>query len=445
MVSTRQECTGVGPNVPATETRLDPTTATCTNSVADVRIGHALLLAPFCDITGLFFADSLFIECAFGNEFYVPKVDESYRYSCAETVVFDSGVTATKDVSTVVIRTDQSWQDDFFTDCVRFTKPGDNTTNNSAPLSAPRGTGTIMPVVSENRGAMPPAIVNNGPTPPSASTSRGDNSNIDEAASKAPIGTIVGVTVGAVLFLAIAGAVLFVMLCWKPQQQRKESQVKEVTEHVTGYSGQVDHRLAGEEGGWTGHDPAFPPAAPTVYAAVEVMPMEVTDDHASSDRVTAKSNDRVTAKSTGSNDFPNGERSGDRGASDGNYRHSNPDQQEVAVTFKDQVQSMVVDGHPMASNPFHLSPRTATAATATQSVSRRYAYQQQDNNVVAPVTFNDNTQNMIRPDAIGVPTNAMLDHHQEDYHSGLTDGGDTRGSSDPSGIYSHEMSMLDSN
>jgi hypothetical protein len=441
MVSAQQECAGVGPNVPATETRLDPTTATCTNSVADVRIGHALLLAPFCDSTGLFFADSLFIECAFGNEFYVPKVDEFYRYSCAETVVFESGVTATKDVSTAVMMTDQSWQDDFFSECVRVTKPGGNT-NNSAPLSAPRGTVTIMPVVSENRGAVPPAIVNNGPTLPSASTPRGDNNKIDEAASKTPIGIVVGATVGVVLFLAIAGAVLFVLLCWKPQQQRKESQVKEVTEHVTGYSGQVDHRLAVEEGGWTGHAPAFPPA-PTVYAAVEVMPMEVMDDHASSDRVTAKSNDRVTAKSTGSNDFPNGERSGDRSASDGNYRHSNPDQQEVAVTFKDQAQSMVVDGRPMASNPFHLSPRTATAATA-QSDSRRYAYQQQDNNVVAPVTFKDNTQSMTRPETIGVPTNAMLDH-QEDYHSGLTDGGDTRGSSDPSGIYSHDKSMLDSN
>jgi hypothetical protein len=465
----------VGPNVPATETRLDPTTATCSNPVAEVRVGHALLLAPFCDSYGFVYVDSLYIECGYGNEFFVPEVDEVYRYSCAETMLFASAVTTTKDIPSTVIMTDQSWQEnEFLSDCVRVTKRGDDT---NKPSLAPRATTvTIMPV-SDNRGAMPPAIVNNNgatTTLPSAAstTPRGDSSsNPDEASSKkASTGIIVGVTVGAVLFLAIAGAVLFVMLCWKPQQQQRkgESQIKEVSEHAdipprTGYTGQGEHRLAVDEQGglWTGHAPAavVSPALPVYAAGVEVMPMEVMpmevtdDDPASGDRLmTAKStgsNDhRVTAKSTGSNDdFPSGERSGDRNsAPDGDYRYSNPgQQQDVAVTFKDQAQSMVVDGHPMtASNPFHLSPRTtATAATAQArgSDSRRYAYQQQDN-VVAPVTFKDNTQSMIRPETIGVPTHAM---DQENAHSGLTDADDTRGSSDPSGIYSHEMTMLDSN
>jgi hypothetical protein len=286
--------------VPATETRLDPTTATCTKSVADVRIGHALQLAPFCDSTGFVYVDSLFVECAFGNEFYLPLVDGSFRYSCAETVVFANGATETKDVPSAVIMTDQSWQDDFSTDCVRVTPLI------SAPTSAPRAaTVTIMPVP-----VMQPST--------SAFSAPIGDTTVKAEASNAPIGIIVGVTVGAVLFLAImaGAAVLCVMLCWKPQQQRKEKKVSEQ---------EVDHddRLA------VGEAPALP-----VYAAAEVMPMveEVTDDH-------VEFGDRVTAKA---NNFPSDERSGDR--------YFNPDQPDAAVTFKDQAQSVVVDdGHPMAA------------------------------------------------------------------------------------------------
>jgi hypothetical protein len=464
----KQECAGAGPNVPATETRLDPTTATCTDSLRDVRIGHALQLAPFCDGTGFVYYNSLFVECAFGNEFYQPKVDEVYRYSCAETVLFDIGATETKDLPTAIIRTDQSWQVDLSPSCVRVTKPGDG--DNAAPL-APRVAPTIMPVVGV--GALQPAILG-GSAPQSGSASRGD-SNTDQS-SKAPIGIIVGVPVGVVLFLAIAGAVLFVLLCWKPRQHnQKDTPVKEVSEHAaydptqTGDSGQDDHHHFGEEDVWMGHHipapGATPAAAPYRAAAAAARPMEVMDDHYLSEQRVA------AAQSLGqspSEDSPD-------------QRYSYSDQSEVAaVTFKDQAQSMIVEGQPMMmmmpSSNIHSSPQAARTPSSAAAGSnnyhgddfpgrpggernnynavsspdrRRFAYQQQDDSIVVPVTLQDNYAQsvLIRPETIGVPTHATDQEEAQDsltYTSGLTEAdNDTRGSSDPSGVYVHEMSLLD--
>jgi hypothetical protein len=197
--------------------------------------------------------------------------------------------------------------------------------------------------------------------------------------------------------------------------------------------------------------------------------MEVTDDHLSGHR--------VAAKSLGLNTVPREQSPADDDGPDQRYSYS--DQSEVAaVTFKDQAQSMIVDGHPMtmmmaSSNNIHSSPppaaRTPSSApgsndhhsgdflgrsvernnnnnnvAAASSDHRRFAYQQQDVIVAPPVTWKDNhTQSMwIRPETIGVPTNTATDQN-EDSHSGLTEADDTRGSSDPSGVYSHEMSVLD--
>jgi hypothetical protein len=446
---TPQECAGAGPGVPATKTRLDPTSATCTDAADSVRIGHAVALGPFCSSVGFVYSDSLFVECQYGNEFYQPEVDEDYRYSCAETVLFDGGATATKDIPTASIMTDQSWQSDYSKDCVQIVKPGDARPPSLAPLTS----ATNKPVAA-NTG---PAIMGRIPVSPSVGP-KSDSTQTTTDTKKAPVGIIVGVSVGAVLFLAIAGAVLFVAMCWT-REERNEPQVKEVSEHIrepsqtADYSspggGGDDHRYADEDIWMGDNSPAVPASAR--YAPAAVMPMEVIDDVAlTSDRAAA-----AKLRGSSSSDFP----SGDRSASGGQYRNSGSD-----VVFKDQVQSMIVDGRPMMASDNLFAPGTGKPAAAQSpasnhdfpgrqgeernaaSNSRRYAYQQQDN-AVAPVTFNDNTKSMIRPKTVGVPTHHnVVDQEADDgtMTSGITEA-DTRGSSDPSGIYSHDISVMDPN
>jgi hypothetical protein len=291
-----------------------------------------------------------------------------------------------------------------------------------------------------------------------------------------PLGLIVGVSVGAVLFLAIAGAVLVVLLCRKSpttreaqQQQKKDSSrvkdatlserdVNDASLQTAGYhSSQGGGGDDSYQGQYMGHAPAFADApSPAPYATVRVLPAEAIIDipaSARTDRGGALS--KSLGQWTNDHDIPRGGSGGggntrraaggiDGGGGDGRYRHStsSPGQQQhnVAVTFKDQVQSVVVDGHPMAGNNI-FAPRMMMADernAPAASDSRRYAYQQQDNKMVAPVTtYKDYTQSMIRPESTASTTDLEEENDRPSAifsSSGLSDA-NTRGSSDPSGIY----------
>jgi hypothetical protein len=356
-----------------------------------VRIGHAVNLGPFCDSTGFVYANSFYIECQNGNQFYQPEVNDRYRYSCAETVLFDgtTTTTTTMDIPSATIMTDQSWQDDYLADCVRTKPRPPPTAVTATPSSAPQVTAIA------DGGGSAPAIIPRG---------TGDDTSKEQ---EVPLGLIVGVSVGAVLFLAIAGAVLVVLFCWKSptareaqQQQKKDSSrvndttlserdINDASHQTAGYhSGQGgggrDDRYQGQ---YMGQAPAFTGTQPLApYATVQVLPAEAIIDIPASART---NRDGALSKSSGqltnNHDVPyGGGGNNDRSASDGvvvgdgryQYSTSSPgrqqQQQNVAVTFKDQARSMVVDGHPMAGNSI-FAPRMMMAEernNATFSSSR---------------------------------------------------------------------------
>jgi hypothetical protein len=156
-------------------------------------------------------------------------------------------------------------------------------------------------------------------------------------------------------------------------------------------------------------------------------------------------NDHDVPQGGGGGGGGNNQRASDGiGGGDGRYRHSTSSpgqqQQDVSVTFKDQVRSMVVDGHPMAGNSIFAPRMMAEEHNApAASDGRRYAYQQQHNKMVAPVAaFKDYTQSMIRPESTATTTTLEEENDRPSTatfsSSGLSDT-NTRGSSDPSGIY----------
>jgi hypothetical protein len=276
----RQECTGApGPSdgVPATQVRLDSTSATCQGGGRTVKIGHAVNLGLFCGSSGFLYFDGFFIECQYGNQFYKPEVDEVYRYSCAEAVLFDGTTTTstTTDIPSATIITDQSWQDDYFPECVQTMSRLPPTADTAAPSSAPQA-GAIVPV---DVNVVPKGI--------------GDDSTKDQGAS---LGIYVGVSVGAVLFLAFVGAVLFVLFCWKSPTAREaqdSSRVKDATSserddndasHQTagyhsGQGGGGSGRDDRYQGQYMGHAPAFADTSPPApYATVQVLPAEAIID-----------------------------------------------------------------------------------------------------------------------------------------------------------------------
>jgi hypothetical protein len=407
-----------------------------------VKIGHAVTLAPFCGSTEFLYSDSLYIECQFGNQFYKPKVDEVYRYSCAETVLFDGTTTTntTMDIPSATIMTDQSWQDDYFSDCVR-TYPGPPSTAIFAgPMSAPQATAIAPAVISGSTAGNG----GGGSVPDVVPRVVGDETSKEQ---EAPLGIIVGVPVAAVLILAIA-----ILFRWKSPSHR-----------TAGYhSGQGGGRDDDDrpQGQYMGHAPAFADTPPAPYATVQVLPAEAIIDIPSSawtDRggVLPKS----LRQSPNDHDVPHGGcgAGNNRGASDGvvvgdgvvgdvdgkgdGPCTSSPGQQQhnVAVTFKDQAQSVVVDGHPMAGNSI-FAPRMMAEernAPAAASDGTRDAYQQPDNQMVAPVAaFKDYTQSMIRPESSATTTALEEEKGRPSAtisSSGLSDSS-TRGASDPSGI-----------
>jgi hypothetical protein len=421
-----------------------------------VLIGHAVNLSPFCGSVGFLYSESLYIECQYGNQFYKPQVEKNFRYSCAETVLFDGTTTTTTamDIPSATIMTDQSWQDEYFPECVR-TMP--------RPLPTPAD---VAPTLAPQPTAIAPVAVNDTAVVPRGT---GDDTSKDQGAS---LGITVGVSVGAVLFLAFVGAVLFVLFCWKSptareaqQQQKKDSSrvkdatlsegdVNDASHQTAGYhSGQGgggfdDHHHQGQ---YMGHAPAFtetPPPAP--YATVQVLPAEAIIDipaSAKNDRGGALS--RSSGQLTNNGGGGNSQRASDGiggGGGDGRYQYSTSSpgqqqqqQQDVSVTFKDQVRSMVVDGHPMAGNSIFAPRMIAEERNApAASDGRRYAYQLQDNKMVAPVaTFKDYTQSMIRPESTATTTALEEENDRPSAtfsSSGLSEA-NTRGSSDPSGIY----------
>jgi hypothetical protein len=456
---------GPSDGVPATQVRLDPTSATCQGGGGrTVKIGHAVNLGPFCGSAGFFYAQGLYVECQYGNQFYQPKVDEFYRYSCAETVLFDGTTTTTTtvDIPSATIMTDQSWQDDHFPECVRTMPWPPPTAATVAPSSAPQAT-----AIADGGGGSAPAIVPRG---------IGDDTSKKQ---EVPLGLIVGVSAGAVLFLAIAGAVLVVLFCWKSpsareaqQQQKKDSsRVKDATLSERDFN-DASHQTAGYhssqggggddryQGQYLGHAPAFADApSPAPYAMVQVLPAEAIIDIPASARTDRGGTlSKSLGQWTNDHDVPRGGSGNNRRASngvvvvggdgdgdgDGRYQYStsSPGQQQqhnVAVTFKDQARSVVVDGHPMAGNSIFAPRMMAKERNApAASDSRRFAYQQQDNKMVAPVTtFKDYTQSMIRPESTASTTALEEENDRPSAtfsSSGLSDA-NTRGSSDPSGIY----------
>jgi hypothetical protein len=266
--------------------------------------------------------------------------------------------------------------------------------------------------------------------------------------------------VGAVLFLAIAGAVLVVLFCWKSptareaqQQQKKDSSrvndttlserdINDASHQTAGYhSGQGgggrDDRYQGQ---YMGQAPAFTGTQPLApYATVQVLPAEAIIDIPASART---NRDGALSKSSGqltnNHDVPyGGGGNNDRSASDGvvvgdgryQYSTSSPgrqqQQQNVAVTFKDQARSMVVDGHPMAGNsifaPSMMMAEERNNAPAA-SDSRRYVYQRPESTAPTTALQEEEEEN-------DRPSTATL------LSSGLSDAVNTRGSSsDPSRI-----------
>jgi hypothetical protein len=406
-----------------------------------VRIGHAVTLAPFCSASGFFYAQGLYIKCQYGNQFYQPLVDDKYRYSCAETVLFDgTTTTTTRDIPSATIMTDQSWQDDYFLDCVRTMPRPPSTPADVAPSSAPQPTAIASVAV-------------NGST-----TDDGDDTSKKQ---EVPLGLIVVVSVGAVLFIAIAGAVLVVLFCRKlpkareaQHQQKKdltrvqdatssERDINDASHQTTRYhsgqgggGGRYDDR---HQGHYMAHAPAFTdPPAP--YATVQVLPPEAIIDIPASART---DQDGTLSKSfrqlTNDHDVPRGGSGGggdNRRASNGGdggvddrYRYSTSSpgqqQQDDAVTFKDHAQIMVVDRRPMAGNsifaPSMMMAEERNNAPAA-SDSRRYVYQRPESTAPTTALQEEEEEN-------DRPSTATL------LSSGLSDAVNTRGSSsDPSRI-----------
>jgi hypothetical protein len=318
---------------------------------------------------GTFFFNDLYVECHEDGNFanLDSTGDFGDRYSCGQIQIFlDSDVASPKQVLAFSMTTDSDWLNDADSVCYKLGPTTVGTTPTASattPSSAPQAT------------AIAPVTVN-GPT-------AGDNDDASKA-QQAPLGLIVGVSVGAVLVLAIAVVVLVVLLCRKSptareaqQQQKKDSsRVKDATSSerdINDASHQTARYHSGQGGGgfddhhhqgqYIGHE------AP--YATVQVLPAEAIIDIPSSawtDRggVLPKS----LRQSPNDHDVPHGGcgAGNNRGASDGvvvgdgvvgdvdgkgdGPCTSSPGQQQhnVAVTFKDQAQSVVVDGHPMAGN-----------------------------------------------------------------------------------------------
>lgn len=335
---------------------MDESFAVCSDNLRELNIGHSVQLAPFCDEFGFTYVDSFFVECERGDDFFL---DDDARYSCAETVNFEvnSSSSDTKTLSAASIMTDRQWRDDFLLGCFTSQRLDDRVPT----LSPPSATTTMPPVTT---GILPSAMVQNPPntgSPVSSPSNRGVISSNEEDTS--PIGLIVGVSVGAFIFLAVSGVVLFVFLCMKPARKTP----KEVQEFAVGNNASE----TGDQGVAYNNAPATPvdsfsydnshtPVVPA-YATAFPMPGSLSQPTAVNESAGIVSN-----------------RSGN----------------DMNVTFKDQAQSII----------------------QPTSVS------------------NQNAAN--RPDSIGVP------NIHDDTESAITEA-ETRGSSDPSGIYSHERSVLE--
>jgi hypothetical protein len=312
---------------------------------------------------GTFFFNDLYVECHEDGNFanLDSTGDFGDRYSCGQIQIFlDSDVASPKQVLAFSMTTDSEWLNDADSVCYKLGPATVGTTPTASattPSSAPQAT------------AIAPVTVN-GPT-------AGDNDDASKA-QQAPLGLIVGVSVGAVLVLAIAVVVLVVLLCRKSptareaqeQQKKDSSRVKDATSSerdINDASHQTARYHSGQGGGgfddhhhqgqYIGHE------AP--YATVQVLPAEAIIDVPASART---DRDGALSKSSGqlTNDHDvshGGGGNNNRRASDGvvvvggdgRYQYSTSSsgqqqQQDVAVTFKDQAQSMVVDGHPMAGN-----------------------------------------------------------------------------------------------
>lgn len=362
---------GAGPGVPETSVTLDESSAVCTDNLREVAIGHAVQLAPFCESTDFLFFESLFIECGRGNQFFKPQVGDVFIYSCAETANFETNSSPSdpKSLPATSIMTDRQWRDDFFLDCFTAQRLRDNVGDN-APTLSPRSEAAIMPV---NTGVAPSVMVVTTPSaiaPVSSPISSPGEESPAGQEDKSALGLVIGVSVGAVVFLAIAGVVLFALLWMKPAQ-RKE--VKEVREFAAGNddaeTGQT-HSAAHPEGPTYANDAVL--FSPPTAAVATVIPMPASQSPPTTDG--AKSHD-------GTHQFENP------------HQHSPPQTSgNHDVDFKDQARTFI---YPWST------PNRAS-----------------------------------RPDSIGVP------NAHDDTASAITEA-ETRGSVDPSGIYSHETSKID--
>jgi hypothetical protein len=404
--------------LPTTTVQFPATSSKCTslNGAELEVVRHVVQLGVDCGDAiddpfpedGTFFFDDLYVECHEGGNFanLDSTGDLGTRYSCGQNQIFLDGDAATpKTVLAFSMTTDSEWLNDAASSCYKFGPTTVDTTPTASATtpSAPQAT------------AIAPVTVN-GPT-------AGDGNDTSKE-QEAPLGLIAGVSVGAVLFLAIAGVVLVVLLCRKSptareaqQQQKKDlTRVQDATSSerdINDASHQMARYHSGQGGGgrdddlyqgqYVGHAPAFTdPPAP--YATVQVLPAEAIIDipaSARTDRGGALS--KSSGQLTNEHDVPYGGGGGSNnrrasngvvvGGGDGRYQYSASSmgqQQDVAATFKDQAQSMVVDGHPMAGNSI-FAPRMMMA--------------EERNNA----TFSS---------------------------SGLSDDANTRGSSDPSGVIS---------
>jgi hypothetical protein len=419
-----QECVGSGPGVPETVASLEKSSAVCDDNLRDVRVGQALQLAPFCDSTGFFYADSFYIECGFGNQFYSLTVGDDFRYSCAETAMFKTSSTASepKDLPTTTMMTDQQWREEYFLECVTFktlvpTAP-------SAPSFAPRPVMTIMPV--NIRPVNMPAAVAVAPAPRDISGSTEEKSNV---------GVIVGASVGAFVFLVISATVLFLLLWWRPN--RHEEAVKEVSEHVnensqTGYSGgePVGGEYFGGGGEWGAQAPPMP------IARAEVMPVVYMPDNHNNDHRVKMDEPRMGTGSPSSNEASVRQGSGSDTGGHHQYSYSrgsgSSQEQDTAVTFKDQAQSMIRPTGVVLDNDD--DPPSGSGSSGRFHYPRRSGGNPQPDGAVAAPRYAPD-QDMFHPDTIGIPT---IDN---DTSSAITEA-DTRGSSDPTGIYAHEPSLI---